>query len=63
MCAEDGGWILQSKKPSVTQGSSRGGGLEYTVTPGRQTHGNDCVIYPAPSEPEGCVQDMKARSQ
>lgn len=24
--AENGGWILQSKKPSVTQGSSRGGG-------------------------------------
>lgn len=30
MCAENGGWILQSKKPSVTQGSCRGGGLEYS---------------------------------
>lgn len=66
--AENGGWILQSKKPSVTQGSSRGGGGGGgegcdTVTAGWQTHGNDCVIYPSPVEPEGCVLDMKARIQ
>lgn len=41
----------------------RGGEGCDTVTAGWQTHGNDCVIYPSPVEPEGCVLDMKARIQ
>lgn len=59
MCAENGGWMLQSKKPSVTQGSNRGGGLEYIQ--GWLADSWQWLCDPKLLEPEGYVQDMKAR--
>lgn len=47
----------QSVKVPVGEGARTQSWLTW------QAHGNDCVIYLTPLEPEGCVQGKKARGQ